>query len=151
MNVLTIPLSTVPCFSELHLSDITFLESIASHKRIETGEVLFSKQGNADSCFLVLEGTVMLQMPQEDNDPIPLMTLNSGELIGWSWLFHPRQWNFDALATGPCELMVFDAESILRRMDWDNGFGFRMMQALTLVMHDRLLATRMQLLNASED
>ena len=151
MNVLNSPLSVVPCFNDLHLSDISFLESIGSRTKIDRGKSLFFKGEEADSFFLILEGTVMLQMPQKAAPSISLMTLNSGDLIGWSWLFPPREWNFDAVAITDCELLVFDAESLLRRMEWDNGFGFRIMQALMWVMHDRLLATRIQLLDIGDD
>ena len=145
------PLSVYPCFSELHLVDISFLETVVSSQTISGGEYLFKKGDDAQAFYLIQEGTVALQLSQEGKEPISLMTLNTGELIGWSWLIPPYQWNFDALAINPCELLVFDAASVRRRMDWDNGFGYRAMTSLALTMHDRLTATRLQLLRHHDE
>ena len=151
MTVLNTPLSTIPCFHELHLADISFLESVVSHEFVEAGEFLFKKGDAANAFYLVEKGTLALQLPRENKEPISLMTLNAGELIGWSWLIPPYQWNFDALALNACELLAFDAASIRRRMDWDTGFGYRAMKSLALTMHDRLSATRLQLLRHHDE
>lgn len=144
-------LSSLPCFSELHLADISFLETIVSAEFVEAGHNVFQREGNADSFYVILEGTVSLQLPKKEGQPLPLMNLNSGELLGWSWFVPPHQWSFDALALSHCELLAFDATSIRRRMDWDNGFGYRVMKSLALTMHDRMTATRLQLLHHHDD
>ena len=151
MKALSSSLSSIPCFSALHLADISFLESIVSTEFVEAGQNVFLRGGNADRSYVILEGTVSLQLPNKESGPLPLMNLNSGELIGWSWFIPPHQWNFDALALNHCELLAFDATSVRRRMDWDNGFGYRVMKSLALTMHDRMTATRLQLLRHHDD
>ncbi|MDG2167004.1 MAG: cyclic nucleotide-binding domain-containing protein [Opitutales bacterium] len=151
MKALSSSLSTIPCFSTLHLADVSFLESIVSTEYVEAGHNVFLRGGSADKFYVILAGTVSLQLLNKESGALPLMNLNSGELIGWSWFVPPHQWNFDALALNPCELLAFDATSVRRRMDWDNGFGYRVMKSLALTMHDRMTATRLQLIRHHDD
>ena len=151
MNVISSPVSRISFFDGLHAEDIFFLDSIASPQSVEVGRFLFKKGSEAEAFYLIQEGTVALQLPRDNKESISLMTLNPGELIGWSWLFPPYQWKFNALALNQCELSAFDASTVRRRMDCDHGFGYRVMQSLVFTMHDWLTATRLQLLRHHDD
>ena len=151
MNMISSPIFRIPFFDGLHSEDVAFLDSIAGRETVEAGDPLFEKGGDAEYLYIVESGTLALQLPRDKKDPISLMTLNPGELIGWSWLFPPYKWNFDARALNECELLTLDTACIRRRMDCDPGFGFRIMQSLVGTMHDRLTATRLQLLRHHDD
>lgn len=151
MNVSTLNVSSVPLLKGLEESDIVFLDSVAKSVFVEAKEFLFQKGESAEQFFVIEEGTLVLELERPNNSSITLMTLNPGELIGWSWLFPPYAWNFDAKALNDCRLIAFDAKEVRRRMAGDSEFGFRVMQSLVLTMHDRLAATRLQLLRHHDD
>ena len=37
-------------------------------------------------------------------------TIEAGEVLGWSWLFPPYRWHFDARALAPVRATAFDGD-----------------------------------------
>src|SRR5581483_12253976 len=67
------------------------LESISSTREYPPGAVLFQEGSEHDDIYLIVTGTVRLEMLVRDRGRLPLMTLGPGDLLGWSPLFggHP--------------------------------------------------------------
>lgn len=151
MNVLHPPISSNPFLTGFTSGDLAFLDSVASVATEETGRYIFKKGGSAAYFYLIQSGTIALQVKSPDRGPIPVMTLNPGEILGWSWLFPPFKWNFDALALNRCEFIAFEAEAVRDHCEVDSDFGYRLMKSLVFTMHDRLTATRLQLLRHHDD
>src|ERR1700761_4180430 len=65
----------------------------AGEKVVETGET-------ADCFYLILSGSVRLETPG-GRKPLPIKTIGTGDILGWSWLFPPDFWHFDAIVSEP--------------------------------------------------
>jgi hypothetical protein len=77
------------------------LERLApwGHRAIfHVGARIFSEGGKADRFWLVREGQVALQTYVPGRGNVTIETLGSGAVLGWSWLFEPHRWMFDAHA-----------------------------------------------------
>ena len=70
-----------------------------------------------------------------------------GEVLGWSWLFPPYRWAFDARVLNPTEAFVLEGEALRKCMNEDHDLGFRMMTRFSGLIAARLQATRLQLLD----
>ena len=79
--------------------------------------------------------------------PLVIETLGPGEVLGWSWLFAPYRWQFDARAVGACSLVSFDGTGLRARCESDPELGFALMRCLAETIVERLQATRRQLLD----
>jgi CRP/FNR family cyclic AMP-dependent transcriptional regulator len=72
--------------------------------------------------------------------------LEAGDALGWSWLFPPYEWHFQARAVEPTRAVVFNAAHLLVACEKDHDLGYDLMKRMAQVVIRRLQATRRQLL-----
>ena len=84
-----------------------------------------------------------------DRPPVPIQTLGAGDVLGWSWLFPPYYWNFDARATEQTQAVFFYGTRLREKCEDDSQLGYEMMKRMSAVMLQRLQATRKQLLETT--
>lgn len=122
-------------------------ERCARTRHVAAGEVLCREGDAAESFFLIERGVIALEIVVPGRDALLIETLHDGDLLGWSWLYEPHCWQFDARATEPCELLEFDGACVRAACEADPALGYRFMQRFAAVMVERLQATRLQLLD----
>ncbi len=75
-------------------------------------------------------------------------TLQRGEVVGWSWLFEPYRWQFDARATrADARVVGFDGACLRGKCEADHELGYQLMRRFAASLIERLQATRLQLLD----
>ena len=119
----------------------------ATELHVDAGSRLCREGDPADSFFQISSGVVALEIVVPGRDALLIETLHDGDLLGWSWLYEPHRWQFDARAVGPCDVLVFDAACVRAACDADPLLGYAFMQRFAAVMVERLQATRLQLLD----
>ena len=77
----------------------------------------------------------------------PLYVLLDGDVLGWSWLFPPYRWSFDARSITSVKAYGFEATRLIEEKERDLGFGYELMRRFAGVVVDRLQRTRLQLLD----
>ena len=130
--------------SEAHLTE---LASIATTIDFADGDLIFEEGGHADASYVIVEGSVALELNVSHRAHHIVQTLHRGEVLGWSWLFPPYRWSFSALALDSTSLIRFDAEQLRALQESDNSLGYEMMKRFANVMTNRLAATRLQLVD----
>ena len=101
----------------------------------------------ADSFYVLREGRVALEVHSPDRGPIVVATLSPGDVLGWSWLFPPYRWRFDARALDPVRAVALDGVCLRGKCDADPRLGYELMRRFARIMVGRLEATRLQLLD----
>ena len=119
----------------------------ATERRVEPDERLCREGEKATGFFEIRSGVVALEIVVPGRDALLIETLHDGDLLGWSWLYPPHRWQFDARATAPCDLRVFDGDCVRAACEADPALGYAFMQLFAAVMVERLQATRLQLLD----
>ncbi len=119
----------------------------AASVRFESGEYLFNQDEPADRFFVIRSGRVSVEISTPHLGPIAIQTLDEGEVVGWSWLFPPYEWNFDARAVLPTRAIALDGTGLRLKCERDPAFGYEMMKRCSAVMCERLQATRLQLMD----
>ncbi|HVR13489.1 MAG TPA: hypothetical protein VMS41_06900, partial [Gaiellaceae bacterium] len=69
------------------------------------------------------------------------------EVLGWSWLFPPHRWHFDARALTAMRATAFDAACLRGKCDQDPKLGYDLMSRFAQVLIERLQWTRLRLLD----
>jgi CRP-like cAMP-binding protein len=128
---------------------LKLLADVAMMKEFDAGEVIFREGDPANRFYLILEGEVALESSQEDRAPILIQTIGADDVLGWSWLFPPFYWRFDARATQPTKAIFFYGTWLRESCDRSPEFGYEMMKRMAAVMIQRLQATRRQLAELS--
>ena len=115
--------------------------------RFEAEEYLFRQNDPADRFYVVRQGRVAIEISTPHLGPISIQTLDEGDVVGWSWLFPPHEWNFDARAILTTRVLAIDGRALREACDNEPAFGYEMMKRCSAVMCERLQATRLQLLD----
>src|SRR5438034_556244 len=84
--------------SLLHLSMIT---DYAMTTEFAAGQLIFREGELANRFYLLLDGEVILESKVNRENIALIETLGAGDVLGWSWMFEPYTWHFDARATRP--------------------------------------------------
>ena len=70
-------------------------------------------------------------------------------MLGWSWLFPPYYWHFDARAVELTEAVFLHGAPLREECEADHDLGYELVKRMAEVMLKRLQATRRQLLKWS--
>jgi hypothetical protein len=71
--------------------------------------------------------------------------VDAGEVLGWSWLFPPYCWHFDAHAQTLVRAFALDGVCLREKCDRDALLGYQLMRRFAGVVVSRLEATQLQL------
>jgi CRP-like cAMP-binding protein len=135
-----------PFCKGLTVRHVEALAEFAMETRFEAGQVIFREGDVANRFYLIVEGKVALEAPRREGEPVPIATIGAGDVLGWSWLFPPYYWNFDARALEPVRALFFYGTRLRERCESDRDLGYELMKRMAMVMLQRLQATRRQLL-----
>ena len=135
-------------FRGMHKGHLSKLAEYATRVEFNLGEKIFQAGDSANRFYVVETGTVQVETPVPEMSPIPIQSVGSGDVLGWSWLYPPYEWNLNAWATESCEAIFFFAAPLRTELDADPIFGNAMYQRIAQVMMDRLHHMRTQLVTA---
>ena len=62
----------------------------------EPRELIFHEGDEASEFHVICRGKVAIEIFTPDRGPVAIETINTGEVLGWSWLIEPYRWLFDA-------------------------------------------------------
>jgi CRP/FNR family transcriptional regulator, cyclic AMP receptor protein len=147
MRTIDTLLQDVPIFDGLSAEELELVAGCASNTRFADGDVLFREGDAADVFYIIRHGRIALETFVPARGAVTIETVDPGEVIGWSWLFPPYRWHFDARALGLVRATVFDAACLRGKCDVDPAFGYQLMSRFAQVLIERLQWTRLRLLD----
>ena len=141
-------LSGHPFFAGFPAEDLEKLAGcVRGTTSFESDAVIFRAGNEAKRCFLIRQGEVALEVHSPGAGSRIVQTVARGEVLGWSWLFPPYRWAFDARVLTPAEVFVLDGRELRACMEEDHDLGYLMMSRFAGLIAARLQATRLQLLD----
>jgi CRP/FNR family cyclic AMP-dependent transcriptional regulator len=147
METIDTLLRDVPVFHGLRAEDLKLLAGCAGNVHFNAGAVLFREGDAADRFFLIRHGSVALELYVPARGPAIIETLEAGEVAGWSWLFPPYRWHFDARALTSVRATAFDGACLRGKCEDDPKLGYELMSRFAQVLIERLQWTRLRLLD----
>jgi CRP/FNR family transcriptional regulator, cyclic AMP receptor protein len=136
-----------PFFEGMEQRHIELITGCATNVRWTEGETIFRQGDSADHFYLVRSGLVSVQLMVPHRGMTTILTVGEGEILGWSWLFSPYRWHFDARAQRPTYALAFDGKCLRTKCDQDHDLGYEILKRFMQVLNDRLESTRLQLLD----
>lgn len=140
------------------LRDVRFLHDIDNQhllmvaevtrmRDVETGEVLFREGEVPQDVFLVVSGSVALDINTPGGGSRRIMAVGPGEILGWSALLEQTQ--MTATATTLCHAKVaqINTGQLLTICRRNPRFGYELLRRTSLALAARLSATRLQFLD----
>jgi CRP/FNR family cyclic AMP-dependent transcriptional regulator len=136
-----------PLLAGLPGDTIDRVAGCARNVAVDTGTLLLAEGTPADTLYLLRRGRVALEVHGPGRGRLVVETLGPGHAVGWSWLFPPYRWHFDARAMEPVGAVAVDGACLRAKAEEDPAFGYELMKRVGAVMLERLQATRMRLLD----
>ncbi|MBX7246159.1 MAG: cyclic nucleotide-binding domain-containing protein [Candidatus Sumerlaeaceae bacterium] len=131
-------------------ADPALIKAMAAHAkpvRMEEGAVIYREGAESAEFYLIEQGRVALEVHTPSRGPMVIETLESGDLLGWSWAVPPFRKSFDARALEPTRAIAFDATAIRNLMEQNPALGYELLKRVIVVMAQRLQSTRIRLLD----
>ena len=135
-----------PFLADMNDEDVRELTSCAMLMRFGEDDLLFREGELANHFYLLHEGKVALEIPSSKG-PLTIQTVDSGDVVGWSWLVSPHQCHFQARAVEDTRVLALDARCLRGKCEQDGVLGYKFLSKLVHVMAERLQGTRLQLLD----
>ena len=146
MQTLEPILAAHPFFQDLPANYLQLIVGCAANVRFAAGQFIFREGEEANHFYLIRHGTVALEIFAPERGPITLQTLGEGDVLGWSWLFPPHRWHFDARAITLTRAIALNGQCLRNKCDEDHDLGYELAMRFARVMIERLHATRQQFL-----
>jgi len=140
-------LGGVPLFEGLGPEALGLVAGCGSNVRFDEDELLFRDGEAAGTFFVLRHGSIALETFVPGRGPVTIETLEAGEVVGWSWLFPPYRWHFDARALSLVRATVFDGACLRAKCEADPALGYDLMSRFAQVVIQRLQWTRLRLLD----
>jgi len=147
METIEAVLRDVPLFEGLTQDELQLLAGCASNVRFDEGERIVRDGDPADTFYVVRHGAVSLEMFVPARGPVTIETIEAGEVLGWSWLFAPYRWQFDAVALTRVRATGFDGSCLRGKCETDPKLGYDLMSRFAQLLIERLQWMRIRLLD----
>jgi CRP-like cAMP-binding protein len=137
-----------PLFAGLEVQFRQILAECGMRANFEAGEKVVAAGEPANGFYLVIRGSIDLETPGQWT-PSRVQTLGAGDILGWSWLFPPYFWHFNALAQEPVETIFFYGSRLRQQCDRDHDFGYELIKGMSQILIAHLQADRERWIEAA--
>jgi CRP-like cAMP-binding protein len=114
---------------------------------VADGAVLMREGEPSDFLAIVLQGRVALRLRVPERGQVTVMTVEPGDVLGWSAVVPPYRATSSAIALGATELAHFDGPTLRAALAADAALAAEFYPVLLSAVARRLEGTRLQLLD----
>ena len=142
-------LAAHPFLQGMDVHQIGTMAAYALPAHFAAGEIIFRTGELANRFYLIESGNVVIEGKLLDEPSVIIDTLSAGDALGWSWLFPPYLWHFDARAKEPTVAVSFDTAILRRHYNEDLTLAHELFKRSSEVMVRRLQAARRKLIEST--
>lgn len=137
-------ISVLEGLSDEHIEQ---LATIGECVEFPANALIFREGDHATDVYFVVEGDVALEICARSHGCRRILTINAGELLGWSPVLEQTRLTATARTLTPTHAVKINGRQILALCEHDSRFGYEFMRRAALALAKRLSATRLQLLD----
>lgn len=118
-----------------------------TRRSYQVGDVILREGDETELFGIVSSGRVALRLLVPERGPVTILTVEPGDVIGWSALVPPHRSTSTAVAVEPTGLLAFDGRELREVLGTDPALAATLYPRLLEALARRLSATRHQLLD----
>jgi CRP-like cAMP-binding protein len=123
------------------------LSSLADTRELPAGQVLFHEGEPSDFLGVVLAGRIALRMRVPERGPLTILTVEPGDVVGWSAVVPPYRATSTGVALSDSEIAYFDGPALRAALDDNDALAAEFYPVVLRAVARRLEGTRLQLLD----
>jgi len=123
------------------------LAALATHREAAPGSELVREGELCKDLSIVLKGRVALRMLVPERGMVTILTVEPGDIVGWSALVPPHRAMSTAVVVEAAELLTLDGESLRSSLRADHALAASVYPRVLQAVGRRLEGTRLQLLD----
>ena len=150
METLRPLLQAHPFFRGMKQKHLDVLVGCASNARFTEDKFIFRAGEQADHFYLIRQGRVELELARPGQEPITILGLSDGDVLGSSWLVPPYKWKFDARTTAPTRAVRLNGRCLREKWEKDHELGFDLLSRFATISGQRLEAANRALRSMRE-
>ncbi|MEW4526739.1 cyclic nucleotide-binding domain-containing protein [Maioricimonas sp. JC845] len=112
------------------------------------GATVFEEGMEFERLSIVVSGQVALSMRTAADGGTQILTIGAGDVLGWSPLLGGLRMTATATTLEPCQLLMFEVAQLRTLFESDFEIGYHFMTHVARALMQRLVATRLQLLDS---
>jgi CRP-like cAMP-binding protein len=137
-----------PLFAGLSLPFRQIIAECAMRADFAAGDKVVEACEPASGFYLIINGSVDLESPIATR-PTIVQTISAGDVLGWSWLFPPYYWHFNAVARESVRTIFFYGSRLHRQCDLNHDFGYALMKGMSQFLLRHLQSDRERWIEAA--
>ncbi|MBX9787300.1 MAG: cyclic nucleotide-binding domain-containing protein [Pirellulales bacterium] len=123
------------------------LAAIASERAYPAGTVVFREGRQNEDLMFICSGGIALDMRVPRRGEVRIQSLGPGDLLAWSALLGQRKMTATATALEATRVFAIPASAFQQLCQADPELGYQLMHAAARALANRLVCTRLQLLD----
>ena len=136
-----------PFFQDMRQEYIDSLAGCASNVRFKARETVFQQDEKANHFYILESGKIAIDLSTPGRGVLTIETLGEGQVLGWSWLFPPYEWQYGARAVEDTKAIAMDARCLRGKCETDPALGYDLMKRFSAIMARRMQRARLQMLD----
>lgn len=126
---------------------IDLIAGCAKNVVFRKGSFILKEGKPANNFYLIKSGYVFIEITSAGLEPIKIQSVGAGNILGWSWLFPPYRWHFDAYCEGLVRAVSFDGKCLRKKCEDDKELGYEFLKRFVYIITRRLEAARLQIMD----
>ncbi len=123
------------------------LAALGEIRRAPIGTELLREGEIAEEFGILVSGRVALRMLVPERGMVTILTVEPGDILGWSAIVPPHRSTSTVVAIEPVEALMFDGEALRAALRGDHALAATLYPRILQTVSRRLTATRLQLLD----
>lgn len=127
------------------------LADISRLQEFPKGTLIFAEGSDHKDLYVVRSGRVEICMSIPARGCLPVLTLEAGDLVGWSSILKQGEMTSTVVAVLDTEMVAINADDLRELCEQDHDIGYQIMQRIASALSQRLVASRLQVLDMYGD
>lgn len=140
-------LAAHPFFQGMALRHLAVIAACGRQVQFKAGEFLCKETLEALDFFVILTGSVAVEIFSARRGPLTTATAGEGEVLGWLWFDKPYHWHLDARARQVTRAVALEVKALRAACEADHDLGYELMKRYAHHLAVQFRITKLQLLD----
>ncbi len=147
MENLEAVLADHPFFRGMAPQHLAAVAACGRRVQFKAGDFLCRETEDALDFYVILSGSVSVEIFSARRGPLTTTTVDEGEVLGWLWFEKPYHWHLDARARQITRAVALEVKALKLRCEEDHDLGFEMMKRYAHHLAVQFRITKLQLVD----